>query len=247
MIQKPIKIFKTFLGSIFKKIEKWTIQYPYTTQNLQVTLIYTLAVMDILYNVLTSTITLGYTNRTFLGPLMMKTKGIAKLTFLQFWAAPERSFVLSFLFVDLLVIRSYFNLSKLVKFNLLLAFQVLFLQGVALTYWDLFCNRDIVLDAVNRFNNEDKLLTVITLYSLFFIFCSLYIYFYVKAIRNEFPEVKGLEWLTDSAANYARILTPSMKKRFDEYDKDEEDDLEEDLNDDDLEEDLNDDDDQEEN
>jgi hypothetical protein len=136
---------------------------------------------------------------------------------LKIWASPEKVFFLSYVVIEFMIVRSVLKFSKLVKYNVLLIFALLMIQGLAISYWDLLFNREIIniqsrltLDQAS-FLITDANLALTFFYNTFFIFTIVYFYLYLTALTGKFATIPGVEWLTDSVAFWLRIKTPSMR------------------------------------
>ena len=71
-------------------------------------------------------------------PLISK---LLQSPFLKIWASPEKVFFLSYVTIELAIVRKVFNFSKLVRYNILLIFSLLMIQGLVVSYWDLLFNK----------------------------------------------------------------------------------------------------------
>jgi hypothetical protein len=132
--------------------------------------------------------------------------------------------------IEFMIVRSAFNFSKLVKYNVLLIFALLMLQGLLISYWDLLFHRQIATPVAKWAYDQgaliftDKSLAISFFLSTFVIFIVGYLYLYLTALNGKFAKIPGMEWLTDSVAFWLRIKTPSMrlgkrkKKKDDETD-----------------------------
>jgi hypothetical protein len=135
---------------------------------------------------------------------------------LQIWASPEKVFFFSYLVIEFMVVKSVFKFSKLVRYNILLIFSLLMLQGLLISYWDLFCHRQIV-SSISRWSYEqtllftDKFLAYGLFYTTFFLFTGLYLYLYIIALSGKFSTFPGLDWITDSVCFWLKIKTPTMR------------------------------------
>jgi hypothetical protein len=116
-----------------------------------------------------------------------------------------------------MIVRSTFKFSKLIKYNILLLFAVLMLQGLAISYWDLLFHRQIASSVAKWSFDQgsliytDKNLAIVFFLNTFFIFMVSYLYLYIKALSGKFATIPGMEWLTDSIAFWLRIKTPTMR------------------------------------
>jgi len=216
-------LWKNFVKTITKIIKfitklstAFNSAYPNTSQNIQLTFIYFFAIIDLLYGILSNVFSLGYFPE-ILAPLFPLIKSILLSPIFRIWASPEKVFFLSYVAIEFMIVRSTFNLSKLVKYNILLIFALLMLQGLAISYWDLLFHREVATSAARWLFDEgiliasDKNLAISFFLNTFIIFILLYFYLYIKAISGKFSTLPGMEWLTDSIAFWLRIKTPTMR------------------------------------
>ncbi len=214
---------------ILKKIKtSWkafTDKYSNVIEKLQLTLIYLLAFLDLFQSVLRNVYTLGYFPEIlrFMYPII---KRILISPLFRIWASPEKIFILSYLFIEIIVIRGVLNLSKLVKYNILLVFSFVMIEGLILSYWELIVHRQIptfssrwTYTPVNLIR-VNRSLAIFFFLNLFLIFSAIYSYLYIYALRGKFATIPTMEWLTDSLAFWLYIKTPTM--RFGNYQEEEE-------------------------
>lgn len=150
-------------------------------------------------------------------PFMPIISGILQSPFFKIWSSPEKVFFLSYVVIEFMVIRKSLNFSKLVKYNVLLIFALLMIQGLVISYWDLFLHRAIATVTQKWAYDGGALvglnrnIAIVLFLNTFILFITLYSYFYVKALNGLFATLPGLEWLTDSVAFWLRIKTPTMR------------------------------------
>lgn len=211
-----VKRLKKIMKAIQKPLGEFSAKYPDISQMIQLSFIYFFAVIDLLYSVLNNVFSLGYIPELIL-PVYPLIVSILQSPFFQIWASPEKVFFMSYVVIELMIVRSTFNFSKLVKYNVLLIFSMLMLQGLAISYWDLLFHRQIATPVAKwaydqgAFIFMDKQLAIAFFYGTFAIFIAAYFYLYVTAVRGKFATLPGMEWLTDSVAFWLRIKTPSMR------------------------------------
>lgn len=213
MIKKNIKKFIEFIKNI---LQQFDFAYPQTSQNIQLTFIYFFAIVDLLYAILTNVFALGYTPEILI-PFMPIISEILQSPFFKIWSSPEKVFFLSYVVIEFMLIRKALNFSKLVKYNVLLIFALLMVQGLVISYWDLLFHRAI--STVNQSWAYDggaliglnRNIAILLFLNTFILFIALYTYFYIKALNGIFATLPGLEWLTDSVAFWLRIKTPTMR------------------------------------
>ena len=214
-----ISLWENFL-KVFKKIQKkfraFSLNYPNTSQTIQLSFIYFFAIVDLLYAILTNVLSLGYVPEILL-PVFPVIKSILQSPFFKIWGSPEKVFFLSYVVIEFIVVRSTFKFSKLIKYNVLLLFALLMLQGLVISYWDLLFHREIASPVAKWAYDQggliytDKNLAIIFFLNTFIIFLVGYIFLYIRAVQGKFARLPSMEWLTDSVAFWLRIKTPSMR------------------------------------
>ena len=211
-----LKRGKRFVKSVRKTLRNFSQKYPDIAQVIQLTFIYFFAVVDLHFAVLTNVFQLGYMPKLIL-PVLPIVQAILQNPILKIWASPEKVFFLSYVVIEFMVVRSTFRFSKLIKYNILLIFALLMLQGLAISYWDVLFHREIATAAVNWSFEEkpnlqiDRTLAVVFFFNTFVIFMVTYFYLYIRAISGKFATIPYMEWLTDSVAFWLRIRTPTMR------------------------------------
>jgi hypothetical protein len=183
---------------------------------IQITFIYFFAVIDLFHSILNNVFALGYFPE-ILKPVFPLVKAILTSPILRFWTSPEKVFFLSYLVIEFMVVRSVFKFSKLVRYNILLVFSLLMLQGLAISYWDVLFHRDIAT-AVEKWTfdqgmllHTDRDLAIFFFFNTFMFFMFAYFYLYLRALSGKFATFYGLDWITDSVAFWLRIKTPTMR------------------------------------
>lgn len=211
-----VKNLKKILKTVQKPFQKFSTKYPNVTQMIQLSFIYFFALIDLSYAVLNNIFSLGYIPQ-ILRPLFPLITSTLQSPILKIWASPEKVFFLSYVVIEFMIIRSAFNLSKLVKYNVLLIFAVLMIQGLVISYWDLLFHRQIAIPVSKWAYDQgaliftDKNLAVSFFTNTFVVFMLFYLYLFYTALNGRFPQIRGMEWLTDSIAFWLRIKTPSMR------------------------------------
>jgi hypothetical protein len=202
-----------------RQFAAYSLEYPDTVQVIQLSFIYFFAFVDLLFGILSNVLALGDIPM-MLQPFMVVIKAILTNPFFQFWNSPEKIFFISYLVIEVMVTRSIFKFSKLLKYNILLLFALLMIQGLVIAYWDVMFHREVcngigkwVMDDMG-FIYTDHFLAYIFFFLTFLIFISLYTYLYIRAINNKFATLPGAEWLTDSIAFWVKIKTPTMRIGF---------------------------------
>jgi len=207
-----LKVFSQFQ----KKYRNFSLQYPNTSQTIQLSFIYFFAVVDLLHAVFSNVVSLNYLPE-FLSPCFPFIKSILQSPFFKIWGSPEKVFFLSYVVIEFIVVRPIFKFSKLIKYNVLLLFALLMLQGLVISYWDLLFHREIATPVGKWAYDQggliytDKSLATIFFLNTFVIFLVGYSYLYIRSIQGKFATIPGMEWLTDSVAFWLRIKTPTMR------------------------------------
>lgn len=212
-----INFFKTILLFFQERFEQFGTKYPNLSQIIQLTFIYFFALIDLVYSILTTVLSIGPLPE-LLKPVYPLIKNILESPLLLIWASPEKIFFLSYVTIELMVVRSIFRFSKLVRYNILLIFALLMLQGLVISYWDLLFHREIAAPVAKwAFDQGVVLFTDRILASFFFFYTFLFFFFtyillYITAIRGKFFRSKSklLSWLTDSISFWLRIQTSTM-------------------------------------
>jgi hypothetical protein len=211
-----VKRLKKGAKSVKKSLRNFSIKYPNISQIIQLSFIYFFAVVDLLYSVLNNVFSLGYLPEILL-PIFPLIKSILQNPVLKIWASPEKVFFLSYVVIEFMIVRSTFKFSKLVKYNVLLIFSMLMIQGLVISYWDVLFHRQIATPVARWAYDQgaiiytDKNLAIVFFLNTFFLFILTYLYLYFRAINGKFATIPFMEWLTDSVAFWLRIKTPTMR------------------------------------
>jgi hypothetical protein len=212
------RVNKIIIKPLRKSLREFSIKYPNVSQIIQMSFIYFFAIVDLLYSVLSNVFSYEYTPE-FIRPVYPFISWVLESSILQIWASPEKVFFLSYVVIEFMIVRKVFKFSKLVKYNVLLIFALLMIQGLAISYWDLLFNREVAAIAgqwcyqvpADEVIFFDTNLAVSFFLNTFVIFMVVYIYLFLTAIRGKFAAVPGMEWLTDSIAFWLQIKTPTMR------------------------------------
>jgi hypothetical protein len=206
-----------FLKTLVKKARKFISKFsPSTLQFIQLTVMYFFAVVDLLHSVLNNVFSLGYVPEALM-PFYPFIKFILTSPIFKIWGSPEKVFFMSYVLIELVLVRSVVKFSKLVKYNMLLLFACLMIQGLVVSYWDVLFHREVATSVAQwaydggTFIHTDKNIAVFFFLNTFIIFILGYLYLYFKAINGKFATFPGMEWLTDSVAFWLRIKTPTMR------------------------------------
>ena len=225
------KLFRQYILEPFlkmmKKIKKinndFNEQYPTTYQNIQLTFVYFFAFIDLCHGILNPIFALG---GELIGLDFVKPFFVFILTnpVIQAFVAPERIWLLSYVVIEWIIIRKT-GFSKLVKYNVVLIFSMLMVQGITISYWDALFHRSIsdkveywlrVDGSEGGLLHTDRQIAIGFFVLTFFSFLYFYIDLYRKAISRQYGTLPGfLNIISDSAAFWLRIRTPNMEKRHD--------------------------------
>jgi hypothetical protein len=193
-------------------------KYPKFFQRFQVTLIYSVPFLELLYSTIHNVYTIGYFPE-LLKPFFLYFYKIFVSSFFNFLGNPDQAFLISYLAMELFLVHEIFHLSNFIKYHIVLANFILMIQNLVIAYWDFFFNREVFIgvskwvfdDGIVLVN--DPFLSALFFLNIFFLFFSFYIYFYIIALQGKFVNLSYFNWLTDSAAFWARIKTPTMRKK----------------------------------
>lgn len=209
---------KRLLEIFWENLQEFNKNYPNTSQSIQICFIYFFAMIDLIFAVLQNVISLGFVPVT-LDPFLGTIRSILTNPILMIWASPEKVFFLSYLVIELMIVRKELGFSKLVRYNVLLIFALLMIQGLVISYWDLFFHRQITTSASQwifgdgMFIYTDRYLGFCFFFFTFIVFTYIYSYLLWKALQGKLSTlpIKGLEIITDSVAFWLRIKTPTMR------------------------------------
>jgi hypothetical protein len=190
-------------------------KYPALLQNIQLSFIYFFALIDLIYSILSVVFALNYFPE-ILKPFSYIISAILESPILKIWTSPEKVFFMSYVVIEFMIVKPVFQFSKLVRYNILLIFAILMLQGLMISYWDLLFNRQITASIQKWAFDEgaiiftDKSLAIFFYFNTFILFLLSYSFLYIKAIQGKFATFPKMNWLTDSIAFWLRIKTTSM-------------------------------------
>jgi hypothetical protein len=202
-IKKLIKIF-----------QKKTNKQKNTLQRIQLTFIYFFAIVVLFYSIKGS---LGFFPETLFGffPFFQQ---ILEIKLLKFLATPEKTFLLYLFVLEYLINRSLFNLSLLVKFNVLLIFILEMIQNLVVSYWDLFFNREVELSLSTTIFS--KSITIVFFCIFFVFFFGIYLYSYFRALQGLYPILPGfLAFISESVAFWLQIKVNRKEDKGDKSDQ----------------------------
>jgi len=227
-MSEVIFTFSIFLGKQIWEfiliIKDWLVAYsevfddffPSARAIIQVSCIYFFACVDLVYSIATFIFSLGTNNGSMssLYPVISKVLNDPTLMFIM---SPEKVFIFSYLAIEICIVQNTFQFTKLVRYNILLVYSLLMLQGTSITFWDMLFNRQIP-ESSAAFAWGEGFLTGVNrpigtfFFTVTFVFyLTLYAYCYSCAFVGRFPKFpKGFTWITDSIAFWMRIRTNTM-------------------------------------
>lgn len=194
---------------IIKLIKKTGRKNRLTFQRFQITSLYFCAVIVLMYTVKNS---LGFFPEMlfdffpFLAPVF-------DWPILKILATPEKTFVLYLLILELIINRSVFGFSILVKYNVLLIFILEMVQNLLASYWDILFIRELAtytggLPIIARD------VTLLFFVFLFVIFLGLYMIAFYQSFCGRIPSFPGvLRCITDSVAFWLQLKPKDKDKK----------------------------------
>ena len=209
-----IMFFKYFCISILGLYDDL---FPGTRHLLQICSMYLFALIDLIYVTVRFIYQLGGTLPPFLRSIQPFTVVILENPILQTLFDPLVTILSSFLVFDLFLLRNVFKLNKLVRFNIVLIYSLITLQQISMLLWDVIFNSALP-ETVAAYAWAPQYMTVsdVPVALVFFtitliVFLFTYSYCFSCAFLGRFPIFpKGFFWITDSAAFWMRIKTPTM-------------------------------------
>jgi len=211
-----VKFAKRVFQRIQKSYEEFSLQYPTLSQFVQLTCLYFFALIDLIYSVLNSVFSLGYFPEVF-QPFYPFISTVLQSPIFRMWSSPEKIFFISYVVIEFMVVRSAFKFSKLMRYNILLLFATLMLQGLLMSYWEFLFQRQIAAPVTKWAFDQgsilitDKPVAIFFFANTFLVFFGAYAYFYLTALRGQFATFPAIAWLTDSVSFWLRIRTSTMR------------------------------------
>lgn len=211
------QIFQVF-WAILKTFDEL---YPNTSQNIQLCFIYFFAFVDLCYAILINIFALGY-HPASIEPFYPIFREILTNPYLKLWASPEKVFMLSYLVIEFMIVRPIFRFSKLIKYNVILIFSLLMIQSLVISYWDCLFNKHVTSDIDDwifggeNLMNSDLDFAVFIYCMTFLLFVVIYAKFLIQGLNGKiatFHQIPGMTVVTDSAAFWIKLRTPTMKNR----------------------------------
>ena len=197
-----------------KLLRKTAKKYSRILECFQLTFIYFITLVSFAYTIKNGLGTFPDTLLDFF-PVINQLVNIESLRILS---DSDRTFFFYILTIEIVINRSFLNLSRLVKFHIVLVFILELLQNMVMNYWDLFVNRELDIISYNTIA-ENRWTPAFCTY-IFVIFFILYAYSYIESLRGRFPIFPGpLKSITDSAGIWVRIKTSNKKQKKDDNTK----------------------------
>ena len=215
--------FVSFKDAVYKIINK--ILNAYTRSNRKNHLIIEGIQLTFIYYF--AAITVSYMCQSFMGgfppivfQLFLFFTNVLSNNWMKLLSSPEKTFILYIFLIELILTKSRFNFSLLVKYNILLVFILEMCQNLFVSYFDIFINRDIeyLYEGGQEIWAED--LAHGFFLALYFCTIGTYFYCYSRAIIGKFPVFPGpARFFTDSIAFWLKIdVSPKgrgkRKKQF---------------------------------
>jgi hypothetical protein len=206
---KNVSLFSSFTNSIkrfFKAFRKSTSKHKNTLQRIQLTFIYFFAVVVLTFSI-----------QSYIGTFpdliykLFPLQQLLNIQFLKIFATPEKTFILYLIILEVLINRSIFKFSLLIKYNVLLIFILEMFQNLLISYWDLLFNREIefVGGGTPVISQE---IAIVFFSLLFLFFLLLYLYCYIRSFQGKFPTFPGpLKPMTDSVAFWLQLKVSDKK------------------------------------
>jgi len=184
---------------------------------------YVIAIIDLVFSILTAIFNFGYFP-DFTKPIAPLIKEVLDSPILQVWSSPEKIFLLSYIVIEYMIVHPLFKFPKLIKYNVLLIFALLMIQGLVISYWDLVFAPDITRVVVKEVTENvvslERILANIFFIFTFSLFSFIYCYFYKNAINAKFVSFPGLRLVTNSITFWLQMKSPVVP-----YNEDDETDL----------------------
>jgi hypothetical protein len=196
VFQELIKRIKKIIR-LFKKSSRI---HSHIFEGIQLTFIYFFAIVVLIYTIKNS---LGYIPE-ILYTIIPFLQQVLDFELLKILASPEKTFILYLLVLELLINRSSFQFSLLVKFNVLLIFILEMLQNLIISYWDLLFSRELEIFSTNLMIPKNTNSYFFSL--LFLTFLGLYLSSYIRGLKGLFPSFPGiLQAVVESVAFWLQI------------------------------------------
>ena len=139
-------------------------------------------------------------------------QSILNITVLKILATPEKTFIIYLVVLELLMRRSRYSFSLLVKFNILLIFVIEMFQNLLISYWDLLINREIEYSFVGETGIYVQSIANFFFITLYLFSTLTYLYCYLRSCAGRFPVFPGpTRFISDSVAFWLQIKVPGAR------------------------------------
>jgi hypothetical protein len=205
---KAKKKGRKYIKKVWKYVTKSSDENPDTFKFFQLTTIYSLAFIALMYTIRDS---VGY----FPEPvytIFPFLKNVFRWSLFSILVSPEKTYFFYMLIFEVIIIRPVFDFSLVVKFNIMLIFILEMIQHLFLELITIIVVRESeVMDYGRVIPRIDQNVAMYLNTILFFSFCWLYWMAYFQSIKGSLPVYPGfLKVITDSSAFWLR-LKPKKK------------------------------------
>jgi len=213
------KKFLSFTEKCVKTLQYLEISNPLLFKICTLGLIYFLGFLDLFFFAISGLSTCDFTSYIFNSQIQFLSK-FFKNSFLRFWGTPERSFITSYIVLELMINRAKtykIYIPKFYRYHILVVFALIMLQSALFSTLDLFLHREFSQTVTHLSYKLGTLaptnvkLIISSYISSLLFFSSLYIYAYIQGLYGKLPRFIGANWFNDSLALWLRIKTPTLK------------------------------------
>lgn len=197
----------TLIGNILKKISKFfrTIdkfgrKNKKTLEKIQLSFIYFFGLLTLM---ITVRLALGYFPEVFTRFIPF-SRQILSSPLAYYFASPSKTFAIYMVIHELILLRGVFNLSVLVRFNILYIAILEMIANVSIAWWDLFFNTELDLYTYKYVDVVVARHFFTILFGMFFV---TYLYSYIQAMRSKLPKFPHptLQKIPDSVAFWLQL------------------------------------------
>jgi hypothetical protein len=195
-----ISSFLKLVKKIFQFFKNESRKHKSIYEKIQITCIYICALIVLMYSVKNS---LGFVPNYFY-KIIPFSEQILETNFLKLLSSPEKTFVIYLLLLEFVINKPIVKFSILVKFNVLFLFILEMVENLVICYWDLLFSRELSVFQAGSYLPKSLLFTFFSIYFLVFFF--IYLYSYIQAMQGRFPRFPGyFQKITDSVAFWLKI------------------------------------------
>jgi len=193
------KIFKKSL-KIFQDFDRFGKKKKNILEKIQLSFIYFFALTTLM---ITVNLYLGFFPELY-AKFIPFSKEILASPLAFYIASPEKTFIFYLLINELIIIRSFFNFSVIIRFHILYIIILEMILNALVSWWDFLCNKEI---DEYTYKFIDKVVGQQFFSGIFLIFFSIYLYSYIQAMRNKLPKLHHpvLQKIPDSAAFWLKL------------------------------------------